>query len=69
MLELFDALKPITVQVSVSVHFCLMKQCNATARRSSTTCNIDVRGGQGREFGLGTQLDDEKVDSVPHRST
>ena len=43
--------------------------CNATARRSSTTCTIEVRGGQGREFELGTQLDDEKVDSVPHRST
>ena len=43
--------------------------CNATARCSSTTCTVDVRGGQGREFGLGTQLDDEKVDSVPHRST
>ena len=43
--------------------------CNATARRSSTTCTIEVRGGEGREFGLGTQLDDEKVDSVPHRST
>ena len=43
--------------------------CNATARRSSTTCTIAVRGGQEREFGLGTQLGDEKIDSVPHRST
>ena len=37
--------------------------CNATARRSSTTCTVNVQGRQGREFGLGTQLDDEKVDS------
>ena len=56
--------------VIVSLHGkSIMALCNATAGRSSTTCTIGVRGGKGREFGLGTQLDGEKIDSVPHRST
>ena len=43
--------------------------CNATARRSSTTCTTGVRDEGEREFGLGTQSDDERIDSVSHRST
>ena len=43
------------------------RSCNATARRSSTTCTTS--SGQGKnELGLGTQSDGEKIGSVSYRS-
>ena len=41
--------------------------CNATARRSSTTCTTSSGQGKG-EPSLGTQFDDERIDSVSYRS-
>ena len=45
----------------------LIYKCNATARRSSTTCTTGSGWGKNK-LGLGAQFDDEKIDSVPYRS-
>ena len=48
--------------VNVNAH----STCNATMRRSSTMCTTS--SGQGKnELGLGTQFDDERIDSVSYR--
>ena len=64
----FDFVEP-TRFMSWSVWELATPHCNATVGRSSMTCTTGVQDKEKYEFGLGTQSEDEKADSVSHRST